>query len=191
MLAGTLHPAHRSGDRRHRTDIGGAAGAVDNGKSFEKTMVFSRRIALAGLGLALALLGGCATTQVQTVAAAARLQRSADAFAVRVCPEPGAACRGNGHLPAARRFADQAHRFRKAVENDGDAQVVTAFKRLWLKYHALRDEVCRSRDRRLRTDLNPTSRAFVDVQILVENAYSYADPTVYAMGGYTIDPYYN
>lgn len=154
-------------------------------------MVFSQRFALAALGLAVALLSGCATTQVQTATAAERLQRRADAFAGRFCQEPEAACQGNLYLPAARAFASQAHRFRRTVENDGDHQVVLSFKRLWLKYHALRDEICRSRDRRLRADLKPTAQAFFDVQLLVENGYSYADPTVYAMGGYTVDPYYN
>lgn len=154
-------------------------------------MVFGQRFALAALGLTFALLGGCATAQVQTATAAGRLQRNADAFASRFCYEPNASCRGNRYLPAARSFADQAHRFRRAVENDGDQQVVTEFKRLWLNYHALRDEIFSSSRRRFRADFKPTSRAFVDVRILVENAYSYADPTVYAMGGYTIDPYYN
>ena len=154
-------------------------------------MVFGRHFALTALGLAIALLSGCATTQVQTATAAKRLERRAAAFASRFCSEHGAACGSNRYLPAARSFADQAHGFRSAVENDSDQQVVMAFKNLWLKYHALRDEICRSRDRRLRADLKPTAQAFVDVQILVENGYSYADPTVYAMGGYTLDPYYN
>lgn len=65
------------------------------------------------------------------------------------------------------------------------------FKRLWRKYHALRDGVRRLHERRLQADLKPTTQAFVQVQHLVANRYSYADPTIYAMGGFTLDPYYN
>lgn len=176
------------GIRRH---IGAAAVTAGNGKSCEETVAFARRFALAASGLAIALLSGCATPQVQTATAAKRLERRADAFAGRFCYELSATCHSNLYLPAARSFAIQAHRFRSAVENDSDQQVVMAFKRLWREYHALGDEVCRSRDRRFRADLKPTARAFSEVQVLVENGYSYADPTVYAMGGYTIDPYYN
>lgn len=154
-------------------------------------MVFGQRFSLGALGLVIALLGGCATTQTQTGAAAERLERRADAFAGRFCYERSATCLGNRYLPAARRFANQAHRFRRTVDKDGDRQVVQAFKRLWRRYHALRDEVCRLHGRRLLADLKPTAQAFVEVQVLVENGYSYADPTVYAMGGYTFDPYYN
>ena len=33
--------------------------------------------------------------------------------------------------------------------------------------------------------------AKVSCQVDVKNGYSYADPTLYASGGYVLDPYYN
>jgi hypothetical protein len=35
------------------------------------------------------------------------------------------------------------------------------------------------------------TEAFVDVQRIVKNGYSYADSALYASGGYQFDPYYN
>lgn len=168
-----------------------AAAAVNNSASCGEQMVFCRYFSRIALGLAIALFSGCASTRIQTVTAADRLAQRADSFVSNFCAGPGGACRSGGHLPAAGRFAEQTHEFRRAVENDSDQQVVTAFKNLWLSYHALRNNVCRVRNARLRAGLTPTARAFAEVQVLVENGYSYADPTVYAMGGYTLDPYYN
>lgn len=154
-------------------------------------MVFGRGFAIIALGLVSVLLCGCASTRVQTAMAAERLERRADALAGGFCHQAGVACHGSRYLPAALGLANQAHRFLRTVQNDSDQQVVVAFKRLWWKFQGLRAKTCRSPDRRLRADLKPTAQAFADVQVLVENGYSYADPTVYAMGGYTLDPYYN
>ena len=150
-----------------------------------------RLLAIATLGLAIALLTGCATTHTRTARAADRLERNADAFAARSCYEPRDACLASRYLPGARRFADETHEFRRTIDSAGDQQVVLAFERLWRKYHTLRDEVCGLHDERVRVDLKPTTRAFVDVQRLVKNGYSYADPNLLASGGYTLDPYYN
>ena len=142
-------------------------------------------------GMALVLLAGCATTQTRPAAAAERLERSAEAFVAGTCYEPNAGCSPNRYLPAARAFADQAMRFEQTLRGAGDQEVVLAFERLWRSYHTLRDEVGRSRDRQARIQLKPVTRTFIDVQREVKNRYSYADPTLYASGGYMFDPYYN
>jgi hypothetical protein len=153
--------------------------------------VVVRSILTATLGGAFALLAGCATTHIRTASGAERLERSAEAFVARACHDPNAGCATTRYLPAARAFADRAQGFGRTVHGAGDQDVVLAYKRLWRSYHTLRDEVDRSRDRQARADLKPVTRAFVDVELLVKNGYSYADPTVYASGGYTFDPYYN
>jgi hypothetical protein len=153
--------------------------------------VVAVRGVVIAMGMAVALLAGCTTTQTRTVTAAESLERSAEAFAAGTCYEPSAGCSTNRYLPAARAFADQAKRFGQTLQRAGDQEVVLAFERLWRSYHTLRDEVDRSPDRQARSELKSVTRTFIDVQRQVKNAYSYADPTVYASGGYTLDPYYN
>jgi len=146
---------------------------------------------IASLALAIAILAGCATTHTRTARAADRLERRADAFAARSCYEPRDACLASRYLSGARGFADEAREFRRTIDGAGDQQVVLAYERLWRKYHTLRDEVCGLRDRQVQGDLKPLKQAFVDVQRLVKNGYSYADPGLLASGGYVLDPYYN
>jgi len=150
-----------------------------------------RSVVFAVLGLAVVLLAGCATTRTRTAKAAERLERSAAAFVIRTCYEPNATCSRNRYLPAARAFAEQARRFGQTLHRAGDQKVILAFECLWLSYHTLRDEVNRSPNRQGQADLKPVTRAFIDVQRHVKNGYSYADPALYASGGYTLDPYYN
>jgi hypothetical protein len=154
------------------------------------TQVVARSVVIA-MGMAVVLLAGCTTTQTRTTIAAQRLERSAEAFVAGTCYEPNAGCSTNRYLPAARAFADQAQRFGQTLQGAGDQEVVLAFERLWRSYHALRDEVNHSGDRQARAELKPVTRSFIDVQLHVKNGYSYADPTLYASGGYTFDPYYN
>jgi hypothetical protein len=123
--------------------------------------------------------------------AADRLARNADAFAARLCYAPHDACLASRHLSGVRRFADEAHEFRRTMDSASDREVVLAFERLWREYYTLREEVCASHDRQIQFDLKPTRQAFVDVQRLVKNGYSYADPGLLASGGYILDPYYN
>jgi hypothetical protein len=146
---------------------------------------------MAALAAAVALAAGCTMTRTRTAVAADKLERSTDALAARGCYESGPACAASGYLPAARALADQAHEFRHSLDSAGDQDIVLEFKRLWHSYHTLRDEIYRLHDPQLRMDLMPTTHAFVDVQRHVETGYSHADPTVYASGGYTFDPYYN
>jgi len=150
-----------------------------------------RSVVIAILGLAVVLLAGCTTTRITRAASAERLERSATAFVADTCYEPNGGCATTRYLPAAQAFADQAQVFGRTLHGAGDQEVVLAFKRLWRSYHTLRQDVYRSRDRQAEVDLKPVTRAFIGVQLLVKNGYSYADPTLYASGGYTLDPYYN
>ena len=141
--------------------------------------------------LAVVLFAGCETTHTRTARAADKLEQRIDTFAAGACYQSSAACSSRQQLAAARWFAGQVQEFRETCENGGDQEVVFAFQRLWRSYHALRDEVYRLRERQLKVDFKPVTQAFVDVQRDVKNGYSYADPTVYASGGYVFDPYYN
>jgi hypothetical protein len=152
---------------------------------------FVRTVLVAISWLAVVLVAGCETTHTRTARAADKLEQHIGAFAAGACYPSSAACSGRQQLAAARWFADQVQEFRETCENGGDQEVVFAFQRLWRSYHALRDEVYRQRDRQLQVDFEPITQAFVDVQRDVKNGYSYADPTVYASGGYALDPYYN
>jgi hypothetical protein len=143
------------------------------------------------LAATVVLAAGCTVTRTRTATAADELERSADALAARGCYEYVPECSATGYWQAARALADQAHEFRQTLDSAGDQDIVLAFKRLWHSYHTLRDEIYRLQDRQLRMDLIPTTHAFVDVQRHVETGYSHADPTIYASGGYTFDPYYN
>jgi hypothetical protein len=143
---------------------------------------------LTACGLALVLLAGCTAVHTRTVKAADELVHSADAFAAGSCFEPNGVLSTN---PAACRFADQAHVFRLTLDRQGDQDVVLAFQSLWRSYRALRDETYHLRDDRARTQLQPVTEAFVGVQRNVISGYSHADPTLYASGGYLLDPYYN
>jgi len=126
----------------------------------------------------------------RTARAADKLEQRADAFAAGACYQSNAVC-SSQPFAAARGFADQVQEFRETCQNGSDQEVVFAFQFLWRSYHALRDAVYRLRDRQLLVDFKPVTQAFVDVQVHVKNGYSYADPTLYASGGYLLDPYYN
>jgi hypothetical protein len=150
-----------------------------------------RTVLVAISWLAVVLVAGCETTQTRTTRAADKLEQRIDAFAAGACDQSSAAC-SSRQQSAAAWFAAQVQEFRETCENGGgDLAVVFAFQRLWRSYQALRDEVYRLRDRQLQVDFKPVTQAFVDVQRDVKNGYSYADQTVYASGGYVLDPYYN
>lgn len=150
-----------------------------------------RNVLIAAFGLAGVVLAGCTTTRIGTATGAERLERSAETFVAYACYEQNGGCATNRYLPAARSFANQTQVFDQTLRDANAQEVVLAYKRLWRSYHTLRNEVYRSRDRQARADLKPVTRAFVHVELLVKNGYSYADPTVLASGGYTLDPYYN
>lgn len=141
--------------------------------------------------LAIALVAGCETNHTRTAGAADKLEQRIDAFAAGACYQSSAACFSPEQLAAVQWFADQVQEFRETCVYGGDQDVVFAFQHLWHTYHALRDEVYRPRDRQLQVEFKPVTQAFVEVQRDVKNGYSYADPSLYASGGYVFDPYYN
>jgi hypothetical protein len=150
-----------------------------------------RTVLVAISWLPVALGAGCETNHTRTAGAAEKLEQRIDAFAAGTCNQSSAGCLSPEQLAAVRWFADQVQEFRETCAQGGDQDVVFAFQRLWHTYHTLRDEVYRPRDRQLQVDFKPVTQAFVDVQRDVKNGYSYADPSVYASGGYVFDPYYN
>jgi hypothetical protein len=151
----------------------------------------TRTVLVAISWLAVALAAGCETNHTRTAGAADKLEQRIEAFAAGACYQSGAACFSPEQLAAVRWFADQVQEFRETCVYGGDQDVVFAFRHLWRTYHTLRDEVYRPRDRQLQVDFKPVTQAFVDVQRDVKNGYSYADPSLYASGGYVFDPYYN
>jgi hypothetical protein len=141
---------------------------------------------VAAAGVLSVLLGGCVSTHARLIQAANTLQERASAFAAA-----DNSYARTGYSEQAREFADQAHDFRQTVGSAGDLEVVHTFQELWRDYRALRDGVAHSHAPQARADLKPVSEAFVDVQRIVKNGYSYADSTVFASGRYVLDPYYN
>ena len=125
------------------------------------------------------------------IRAADRLERNAEEFDSGTRYEPDPTYSATGYFRGAREFVEQAHDFRQIVDSAGDREVIFAFEHLWRSYHALSDGVSRLHSRQARADLRPVMEAFVDVQRIVKNGYSYADSAVYASGGYQFDPYYN
>ena len=159
-------------------------GAAANKHDME-TRSNSTTVVIIALGALVALLAGCTTTHARASRAADGLEHSVEVFTARACYEPNPACL------AARGLAEQTHEFRQTLDTAGDAEVVSAFKRVWRGYQALRGEIDRSGDRQFRPDLKPITQAFIEVQRNVRNRYSYADPALYANGAYVFDPYYN
>jgi hypothetical protein len=153
-------------------------------------MSVARSMVIATFWLVL-VPASCATTRGAIVSAADRLERNADAFDSDTRYEPDPTYSVTGYLRGAREFVEQAHGFRRMVDSASDREVIFAFEHLWRSYRALRDEVFRLHSRQARADLQPVTEAFVDVQRIVKNGYSYADSSLYASGGYQFDPYYN
>ncbi|MDE2263342.1 MAG: hypothetical protein KGL45_12515 [Gammaproteobacteria bacterium] len=113
-----------------------------------------------------AALAGCATTHGGLNSSADRLDRNAQAFAQNSQEAPRGYSENTGYTADARDFADRAHEFRRAVEDEGaDSRDVRAsFDDLSRSYHALRDDVERSGDRGARHDLQPVTQAYLDVE---------------------------
>jgi hypothetical protein len=156
-------------------------------------MLYARIIAVASAGLILVLLSGCVPTRGRLIQAADRLEGRADAL-TRYAPQGGHGVGGDGgYYEQARGFADQTRDFRQTVgrRRTGDLDIVYAFQDLWRSYHRLLEQAESARGHQARRDLKPVKQAFVDVQRIVRNGYSSADSTVYARGGYVLDPYYN
>jgi hypothetical protein len=121
----------------------------------------AKRIGLTIAALAAVGAAGCVTTHGNLESSAERLERSAD--------ELRADARDDGssnYYRDAQEFADEARDFSRTLdERDGDRDDLNdAFRDLSGSYHALRDEVERSRDRDAELDFEPVTEAYLDVE---------------------------
>jgi hypothetical protein len=122
----------------------------------------AKRIALTIAALAAVGLAGCATTQGNLESSAERLERSAEELRADA-RDDGA---NGGYYRDAQQFADEARDFRRTLDDrhaDRD-DVNDAFRDLSGRYHALRDEVERTRDRDAELDFKPVTEAYLDVE---------------------------
>jgi chromosome segregation ATPase len=113
-------------------------------------------IAFAAVGLA-----GCVTTHGNLASSAERLERSA------VELQSDARDVGDSsYYRDAQEFAAEARDFNRALEDRraDDDDIQDAFRALSDRYHALRDEVERSRDREAELDFKPVTEAYLDVE---------------------------
>jgi hypothetical protein len=131
-------------------------------------MLKAKLIAAALVGSALLTLAGCATTHGSLASSADRLERDA--------AELASDTRDSSAASDARQLADQAHDFRRTVDDrradDRDIQI--AFEELSRDYHALRDEVDRSDSREDEIDLRPVTEAYLDIEREMNASTRYA-----------------
>lgn len=106
-------------------------------------------------------LAGCVTTHGNLATSAERLERSAAELRADARADGS-----SGYYRDAQQFADEARDFRRALEDrDMDEDDLhDAFRDLSGRYHALRDEVERSRDREAELDFKPVTQAYLDVE---------------------------
>ena len=124
--------------------------------------MFSKRLGLT-IASSAAVLGfaGCVTTHGNLTSSADRLERSAVELQ-RDARDDGS----NGYYRDAQEFANEAHDFRRALDDrraDRD-DLQNAWRDLSGRYHALRDEVERSHDRNAELDFKPVTEAYLDVE---------------------------
>ena len=123
--------------------------------------MFSKRLVLTIASLAAVGLAGCVTTHGNLASSAERLERSASELQTDARSDDSSA-----YYRDAQEFASEARDFNRTVEDrraDGD-DVQDAFRDLSSRYHALRDEVERSRDREAELDFKPVTEAYLDVE---------------------------
>lgn len=107
-------------------------------------------------------VGGCATTGGNLSNSADRLERSAYALHDEAQDDNAR----SGFQRDARELAEEARDFRRTVE-DRDASkedVRDAFSDVSKRYHAMRDEVERSRSRVAEREFQPVTEAYLDVE---------------------------
>ena len=123
--------------------------------------MFSKRLGLTIASFAAVGLAGCVTTHGSLESSAERLEKSA--------VELQSDARDDGssnYYRDAQQFAAEAHDFNRTLEDrraDRD-DVQDAFRDLSSRYHALRDEVERSRDREVEMDFKQVTEAYLDVE---------------------------
>ena len=127
-------------------------------------MAMKRVLKNAGLTVAaLAAVGltGCVTTHGNLATSAERLERSAAELRTDARNDGS-----SGYYRDAQEFADETRDFRRTIEdrNTERDDLSDAFRDLSGRYHALRDEVERSRDREAELDFKPVTEAYLDVE---------------------------
>ena len=124
--------------------------------------MFLKRISLTIAACAIAGLAGCVTTHGNLASSAERLERSA----VELQSDARSDSASSGYYRDAQEFAVEARDFRRTLEDRRaeDRDVQDAFRDLSGRYHALRDEVERSRDRNAELDFKPVTEAYLDVE---------------------------
>jgi hypothetical protein len=136
-------------------------------KAEEKLMMAARTAGCLTASIMALALAGCATARHGGLdTSAARLDRSAQAFARDAQEAPRGYDERADYTRDAQDFADRAHEFRRTVEGRGadSADAKASFHDLSRSYNALRDDVQRSGGRVARRDLRPVTRAYLDVE---------------------------
>lgn len=107
-------------------------------------------------------LGGCATTGGSLTSSANRLERSAYALHEEARDDEAR----SGFQRDARELAEEAREFRRTVEDRDSSKddVNDAFGDVSRRYHAMRDEVERSRSREAESEFRPVTEAYLDVE---------------------------
>lgn len=125
-------------------------------------MATLRNSLLIAATVGLMSIGGCATTGGNLSSSATRLERSA------VVLQEDARDDGerSGYRSDARELAEEARDFRRTVEDRRSSKedVREAFSDVSKRYHAMRDEVERSRSRDAERDFQPVTEAYLDVE---------------------------
>jgi hypothetical protein len=123
--------------------------------------MFSKRIGLTIASLAAVGLAGCVTTHGNLQSSADRLERSAVELQSHARDDGS-----SNFYRDAQEFAAETRDFNRTLDDrraDGD-DVQDAFRDLSSRYHALRDEVERTRDRDAELDFKPVTEAYLDVE---------------------------
>ncbi|HEV8334282.1 MAG TPA: hypothetical protein VGQ22_22850 [Steroidobacteraceae bacterium] len=120
-----------------------------------------KRVGLTIAALAAVGLAGCVTTQGNLESSAERLERNAEALRADARDDGS-----SSYYRDAQQFAEEARDFRRTLdERRADREdVKDAFRDLSGRYHALRDEVERTRDRDAELDFKPVTEAYLDVE---------------------------
>lgn len=124
--------------------------------------MFNRSSALIACAAAL-VVGGCATTGGNLSNSAERLERSAYELHADSRNDRYA---GSSYSRDAQELAQEARDFRNTIEDHraSDRDKREAFSDLSRQYHALRDDVERSRDREAEMDFKPVTDAYLDIE---------------------------
>ena len=134
-------------------------------------MSFARNSASMATLAAVLGIAGCATTGGNLSSSSERLQNSA--YELR---EDARDAGANSNLTRdADVFAEEARDFREVVRDHrgDDDDVQDAFRELSERYHALRDEVERTRSSEADKDFRPVTEAYLDVEREVRGSNEY------------------